>query len=296
MSGRVVILAGAFRTATALEAMLVAGSCEVAIATRIDDALALCERNRGDVVLVDGGMAGVPEACRRLRGALGRRPILAVTPKDAPLARLAALDAGADELLSWPAVPAELLARIACLGDLKTLRDAADARRALRGETDSPIAARPRLLVLDPQERPRLRLAELLAGEGEVSASADPTEGLVGAAEGRFDIAWVSLAWAEWDGLRLARHLRLVDSTGGLRVLGLGPPEGASLRVLVESGIDDVLGRPADRCEALARTRVAAARRELTLLSQQAEPRAPVVPMPRSTFGGRRRPPDRYAA
>ena len=70
-----------------------------------------------DVVVLDLLMPRVDglEVCRRLRAAGDRTPVLVLTARDAVLARVEGLDAGADDYLVKPFALEELLARLRAL-------------------------------------------------------------------------------------------------------------------------------------------------------------------------------------
>jgi DNA-binding response OmpR family regulator len=296
MSVRVLILARRFRDARAVEAALVEAGFEAVIATDPEDAFALSTLGRCDVVAVDADpsdRAGL-DLCARLRARRDGPPVLALTDRHAPHQRLAALDAGADEILSRPGSGAELLLRLEALAALRALacraRDRAAPAAGPPGE-----ARRPRILVLDPEESSRTRLAELLGGEGEVTALAAPAPGLVRVAENGVDLAWVSEAWPDGGGWHLCRQLRLVDPSDALRTLIIAAGE-LRPRAMQEAGIDDGLTRPVDRCEALARTRLALRRRALALALRDPAMHAPPAPVHRLAHPPWRAPPDRFAA
>jgi DNA-binding response OmpR family regulator len=117
------------------------------------------------------------------------------------------------------------------------------------------------------------------------------------AAEGAFDLAWVSHEWADGsDGLKIARHLRLVDPTAALRVLLVAEAGECRARALEEAGADDLVLRPVDRCEALARSRVALEKSRLRSAFRETLPSAMLPLASRLSQPVRRRPPDRFAA
>src|SRR5437868_1852282 len=72
---------------------------------------------RPDAIVLDVLMPNVDglETARRLRGAGNRTPILMLTARDEVDARVAGLDAGADDYVVKPFVLAELLARLRAL-------------------------------------------------------------------------------------------------------------------------------------------------------------------------------------
>jgi DNA-binding response OmpR family regulator len=103
----------------------------VQVAASGDDALAYARREPVDLVILDvmlPGLSGL-EVCRALRGdnATAAVPIIMVTARAEETDRIVGLEIGADDYLSKPFSPNELVARIRAL-----------MRRARRGDTDAP--------------------------------------------------------------------------------------------------------------------------------------------------------------
>jgi DNA-binding response OmpR family regulator len=296
MTARVLIVADRFDRARRLEQVLVASSYEVAIATREEDALASVRLSLCDIVLLDADGPG-PEAfalCRALKG--GFVPVLMMTDKTQPWQRLLALDAGAVECLSAPCSDDMVLGRVRSLAASKRLADDFRRSAALRGlPCHMTAASQPsRILVLDPDARSRDRLLSVLSTEYSVDAAAQPERWIGATAKGAFHIAIVSQEWPEADGLHHARQLRLADPSGLLRIVLLTEDEGLPLRIW-EGVADDLLVRPVDRNEALARIRLASRKYRLAAALEQQSASLP-SPVPRISPLNHHRPPDRFAA
>ena len=110
-------------------------------AARGEEALSLARVTWFDAVLLDvdmPGMGGV-EACRCIRRAVARLPILMLTVMDSEDDKVLALDAGADDYITKPFQVRELAAR---------LRSAVRRRNAQEANRDAPI--RHGQLELDP--------------------------------------------------------------------------------------------------------------------------------------------------
>jgi two-component system KDP operon response regulator KdpE len=110
-------------------------------AARGEEALSLTRVSWFDAVLLDvdmPGMGGI-EACRSIRHAIARLPILMLTVMDSEDDKVLALDAGADDYITKPFQLRELTAR---------LRSAVRRRNAQDDNRDAPI--RHGQLELDP--------------------------------------------------------------------------------------------------------------------------------------------------
>ncbi len=86
---------------------------EVAIAETGPDALTEFERNGADIVLLDLMLPGLPgtEVCRQIRQA-SSVPIIMVSAKDTEVDKVVGLELGADDYVTKPYSPRELVARI----------------------------------------------------------------------------------------------------------------------------------------------------------------------------------------
>ena len=101
-------------------------------AARGEEALSLVRVTRLDAVLLDVDMPGMGgmEACRAIRHAVARLPILMLTVMDSEDDKVLALDAGADDYITKPFQVRELTAR---------LRSAVRRRNAQDSDRDRPI-------------------------------------------------------------------------------------------------------------------------------------------------------------
>ena len=100
-----------------LDRTLRAEGYDVAAAADGGAALAAVERVAPDLVVLDVAMPGLDglAVCRRLRGKGLALPILLLTAREAVDARVAGLDAGADDYVVKPFAAEELLARVRAL-------------------------------------------------------------------------------------------------------------------------------------------------------------------------------------
>jgi two-component system, OmpR family, response regulator len=122
----------------ALERALRFEGYAVALAADGDEVISQVRAHPPDLVVLDLAMPGTGgvEACRRLRAEGSHVPVLMLTARDGVSARVAGLDAGADDYLVKPFAFSELLARLRAL-----------ARRA---PSERPTELRVGELRLDP--------------------------------------------------------------------------------------------------------------------------------------------------
>lgn len=101
----------------ALERALRFEGYAVALAADGDEVISQVRAHPPDLVVLDLAMPGTGgvEACRRLRAEGNHVPVLMLTARDAVSARVAGLDAGADDYLVKPFALQELLARLRAL-------------------------------------------------------------------------------------------------------------------------------------------------------------------------------------
>jgi len=101
--------------------------------------LAAVERERPRLVILDVGLPGTMdgiEVCRRLRGN-GAVPVLMLTARDAEVDRVLGLEMGADDYVTKPFSPREVVARVkAILRRSEGPRDEPDTMTAGRVEID----------------------------------------------------------------------------------------------------------------------------------------------------------------
>ncbi len=97
----------------ALSYVLAKEGFEVALAATGPDALAQFDRTGADIVLLDLMLPGLTgtEVCRRLRQ-VSNVPVIMVSAKDAEVDKVVGLELGADDYVTKPYAPRELVARI----------------------------------------------------------------------------------------------------------------------------------------------------------------------------------------
>ena len=97
----------------ALAYMLRKEGFEVSLASTGPDALTEFEKTGADIVLLDLMLPGIPgtEVCRRIRQ-VSSVPVIMVSAKDSEVDKVVGLEHGADDYVTKPYAPRELVARI----------------------------------------------------------------------------------------------------------------------------------------------------------------------------------------
>ena len=100
-------------TSSSLAETMITGTLDVAIATTGPDALSEFDRNGADIVLLDLMLPGIPgtEVCRTIRQT-SSVPVIMVSAKDDEVDKVVGLELGADDYVTKPYSPRELVARI----------------------------------------------------------------------------------------------------------------------------------------------------------------------------------------
>jgi len=138
-----------------------------------DEALVLAEERTPDLVILDWmieGVAGI-EVCRRLRrrSSTARVPIIMLTARGEESDRIRGLETGADDYVTKPFSPRELLARVAAV--LRRIRPALAGEQLAYGDIEMDVEAHRvrragRVMSLGPTEFRLLR--HLLENPGRV--------------------------------------------------------------------------------------------------------------------------------
>ncbi|MCW2307270.1 PleD family two-component system response regulator [Rhodobium gokarnense] len=278
MTARVLVVDDIPANTKLLEARLTAEYFEVLTANNGPDALAACQADKCDIVLLDVMMPGMDgfEVCRRLKAdpRTVHIPVVMVTALDQPADRVKGLEAGADDFLTKPVNDIALITRVKSLVRLKMLTDEWRMRSVTGrdiGFEDTAAAddfaakGKGRILLVDDRRSSYERMAASLAKSHDVTVETDPQEALFRAAEGDFELVMISLALANFDGLRLCSQLRSLERTRMVPVLLITEPEdNARLLRGLDLGVNDYLVRPIDKNEMMARTRTQIRRKRYT--------------------------------
>ncbi|WP_439871697.1 PleD family two-component system response regulator [Rhizobium leguminosarum] len=268
MTARILVVDDIPANVKLLEARLVAEYFDVMTAADGYTALAICERNQVDLILLDIMMPGIDgfEVCERLKASqkTAHIPVVMVTALDQPTDRVRGLKAGADDFLTKPVNDLQLISRVKSLLRLKTLSDELriradtahtmgidDLTRAGEGRADETA----QVLLVDGRANSQERIIKALKPVADVLALSDPQAALFEAAESAFDLVIVNANFDDYDPLRLCSQLRSLERTRFLPVLII-TEQGADDMVVraLDLGVNDYIIRPVDPNELVARS------------------------------------------
>ncbi|MGX9990863.1 PleD family two-component system response regulator [Rhizobium sp. WSM1274] len=268
MTARILVVDDIPANVKLLEARLLAEYFDVMTAADGYTALAICERNQVDLILLDIMMPGIDgfEVCERLKAnqKTAHIPVVMVTALDQPTDRVRGLKAGADDFLTKPVNDLQLISRVKSLLRLKTLSDELriraetahtmgidDLTRAGEGRADETA----QVLLVDGRANSQERIIKALKPVADVLALSDPQAALFEAAESAFDLVIVNANFDDYDPLRLCSQLRSLERTRFLPILII-TEQGADDMVVraLDLGVNDYLIRPVDANELVARS------------------------------------------
>ncbi len=269
MTARVLIVDDIPTNVKLLEARLTAEYFDVATASSGREALAICDSQDIDIVLLDVMMPEMDgfEVCKRLKGnpKTHHIPVLMITALDQTSDRVKGLEAGADDFLTKPVDDVQLMARVKSLGRLKMLTDELRARAKTGQEIaiedairamDSISAQGGKILIIDEDQRHAERLKAHLVGENEVDILTNPADAVFQVTGGGYELALVSMALGDFDPLRVCSQIRTLEQARTLPII-LIAEESDRPRVVrgLDLGVNDFIMRPVERNELSARVR-----------------------------------------
>ncbi|TRB02736.1 MULTISPECIES: PleD family two-component system response regulator [Rhizobium/Agrobacterium group] len=267
MTARVLVVDDIPANVKLLEARLVAEYFDVVTAEDGFKALAICDEEQVDIILLDIMMPGMDgfEVCERLKAnpKTAHIPVVMVTALDQPSDRVRGLKAGADDFLTKPVNDLQLIARVKSLVRLKAVSD----ELRLRAETarqigieemlraDGLMQTPGRVLVADGRASSQERIVRALKPVAEIDAVTDPQAALLKAASSSFELVIVNSNFEDYDPLRLCSQLRSLERTRFLPLL-LVAEQGADDMVAraLDLGVNDYILRPIDPNELVARS------------------------------------------
>jgi two-component system cell cycle response regulator len=202
-----------------------------------------------------------------------------ITALDQPSDRIKGLDSGADDFLTKPVDDMQLLARVKSLVRLKALTDELRARARTSQEIAIEDAARGmnairveggRILVVDTDNRRADRLRNYLEPAFRLDCLTNPSDAVLVAAQGEYELVLISMALEDFDALRVCSQIRTLEQTRSLPLI-LMAEESDRARVVrgLDLGVNDFIMRPIERNELVARVRTQIRRYRYTVELRQ---------------------------
>jgi two-component system, cell cycle response regulator len=273
MTVRVLVASTVFHKAKRLEKPLRAAGFHVIIATSGSDGVALCRRGMADLAILDALQPDLDgyAFCRAVKAepTLRHLPLGLITAGTEPWQRLRSIEAGADECFSCPIVDTPFLMRMRSLDALRNLTDSMRRMSAIAGLGEPAAKAdQAQVLVLDPESRSRERLEEILSPEFRVVASSQADHAIAEMSGKTIGVVLCDLnriGGSRPASALLSQQLRLASLSGGIRLIGIASHGDDVLAGPLNGSPDDILLRPIDRSEALARVRIAARKHALAM-------------------------------
>ncbi|CDN91093.1 PleD family two-component system response regulator [Agrobacterium tumefaciens] len=267
MTARVLVVDDIPANVKLLEARLLAEYFDVVTAEDGFKALAICDEEQVDIILLDIMMPGMDgfEVCERLKAnpKTAHIPVVMVTALDQPSDRVRGLKAGADDFLTKPVNDLQLIARVKSLVRLKAVSDELRARAETARQigieemlrSDGLMQTPGRVLVADGRASSQERIIRALKPVAEVDAVTEPQAALLKAASNPFELVIVNSNFEDYDPLRLCSQLRSLERTRFLPLL-LVAEQGADDVVAraLDLGVNDYILRPIDPNELVARS------------------------------------------
>jgi two-component system cell cycle response regulator len=278
MTARVLVVDDVPANVKLLETRLSAEYFDVITAMGGDEALAICERAKCDIVLLDVMMPDMDgfEVCRRLKSGVTTHhiPVIMITALDQPSDRVKGLDAGADDFLTKPVSDVALIARVRSLARLKLMTDELRMRAVTSRQIGIKSPEREalketgrdgRILIVEDRPLAHEAISAMLVGEHSTDIEPDPNAALFRAAEGNYDILIISLGLKNFDGLRLCSQVRSLERTRNIPILAVADADD-KIRLVrgLEIGVNDYLFHPIDKNELLARVRTQVRKKRYT--------------------------------
>jgi len=275
MSARILVVDDIEANVRLLEAKLSAEYYQVSCAYDGPTALAMAAQDCPDIILLDVMMPGMDgfTVCRKLKEDPVTRhiPVVLVTALDGRADRIQGLEAGASDFLTKPIDDVMLFARVRSLTRLKLVIDELRQREAsgrrigvIAGAATRLDGLGGRVLIVDDNERQAQRLAAELSVAHRPVVESDPEKARISAA-GPVDLVIINAAARGFDGLRFAAAMRSDERSRHLPILAMvDPDERPRMVKALEIGVNDILPRPIDPQELLARVKTQIQRKRYT--------------------------------
>lgn len=267
MSARILVVDDLEANRRLLEAKLTAEYYEVLLAARGEEAVQRAKRERPDLILLDvmmpGGIDGF-EACRRLKAQPETRhiPVVICTTLHDQESRVRGLQAGAEDFVTKPIDDVHLMARVKNLLTLKVVTDELRAREA----SGKKLGVIEEELRPDPLDQHRLVSGNVLVvddnpnqiGRIKTTLGIEHRVAVMGQSEplGAPDLIVVAVTAKAFDGFRVIARMRSGEPTRHLPILAVVDADDRARAVrALELGAHDIITRPLDEDELIARAR-----------------------------------------
>ena len=271
MSARVLVVDDIEANRRVLQAKLEAKYFDVILAKDGFEALELVAKEEPEIILLDIMMPGMDgfEVCNKLKAdpKLSHIPVVMVTALNDQEDRVRGLECGAEDFITKPVDDFALMSRIDALMRYNSVarelraREASGRRMGALDADDQDALQRPaRVLILDGNDRTANRHARVLEEAGHVATTLNQA-GSLKDATGTVDIILLSLHDQSFDPLRLCAHFKMNDRTRALSIITICDPteKQDGIRAL-ELGASDIIMKPVDKHELLARVKTQARR------------------------------------
>lgn len=254
MSGKILIIDELATNRIVLKVKLSAAYYDVFQARNGQEALGLIERFQPDLILASTDLSDFDSTAfvRAVRGteASADVPVVLILAKDTPEARIAALKAGANEVMTKPVEESLLLARLRSLlrqrhmdHDLRLHSGTATALGFAEAQQGFSRPGQVALVARDTAEATRLRAA--LDGEAahDFQAMSSESAGAMSRSATQPDIFVLKFdATGSEDGLRLMAELRVAPATRNCPIIALLPDALSRLAsTALDMGANDVV-------------------------------------------------------
>ncbi|WP_339747284.1 PleD family two-component system response regulator [uncultured Maricaulis sp.] len=263
MSARILVVDDQPANVRLLEAKLQAEYFDVCTAVDGFAAIEVARVEQPDLILLDVMMPRMDgyETCRRLKHDPATRhiPVVMVTALDQRDDRIRGLESGADDFLTKPIDDVTLFARVRSLLRLKTVldelrfRESSDALNSIMSEPVGDDAAVAQAIIISGDVRAATRYAAAMPPQVRTQVELDPAAGIA-AARKNADLLVIDLTSPAFDGLRLCARIRSDVATRQMPIIAvLNPGDVANAVRALDIGVNDIIHRPVDAGEMMAR-------------------------------------------
>jgi len=251
-----------------LAAKLSESGYEVLKAFNGSEAIRLARDGNPDLILLDITMPGMDgyEVTKILKAdpATSIIPIVLLTALDAVKDKVKGLNAGADDFLSKPCSPTELLARVRSLVRLKKLQEklgsmAERGGASASGQSGTAVTENAPILIVEDNALIAKIFNGVLVNAGyRTVVATDGKDALRVLIETRPSLILLDLVLPDMNGIDLLRDIKADPSTEDIVVIIISSLSDLDTKVRgIETGADDYLVKPVDHAELIARVRAA---------------------------------------